>query len=138
MGSRRDGREAAIQFLFCRDLNDELGTEDFESFFSLRRAKPSAKEFAMALIRGVLAHHAEIDARITPKLENFEFKRLAVVDRNILRLAVYEMFHTEDVPPIVCINEAVEIAKRFGSEDSGRFVNGVLDKLKGELTRPLR
>ena len=87
---------------------------------------------------GVLAHHAEIDARITPKLENFEFKRLAVVDRNILRLAVYEMFHTEDVPPIVCINEAVEIAKRFGSEDSGRFVNGVLDKLKGELTRPLR
>ena len=138
MGKRRDGREAAVQFLFNGDLNNDLGAEDLDTFFSLRQARPATQEFAAELIRGVLEHHSEIDGRIEGRLQNFELNRLSVVDRNILRLAVYEMFHRDDVPPIVSINEAVEIAKRFGTEDSGNFVNGVLDRLKGELTRPLR
>ena len=80
----------------------------------------------------------EIDTKLSPELENFELKRLSTIDRNVLRLATYEMFYLDEVPPIVCINEAIEISKRFGTEDSGNFVNGVLDKLKEQLTRPLR
>ncbi len=134
MGRRRDGREAAVQFLFSRDLNDD----DFEAFFGLRLAKPEVREFAIELARGVIENAKEIDARIAARLDNYDFSRLSVVDRNVLRLAVYEMFHRDDVPPVVCINEAIEISKRFGTTESGRFVNGVLDKLKADLTRPLR
>jgi N utilization substance protein B len=138
MGKRRDGREAAVQFLFNRDLNSDLGEDDFETFFGLRLAKKGVQEFAAKLVRGVIAHQHDIDERISARVDNFEFNRLSVVDRNVLRLAVYEMFHRDDVPPIVCINEAIEISKRFGTEDSGNFVNGVLDRLKSDLTRPLR
>ena len=138
MGKRRDGREAAVQFLFNRDLNNDLGEDDFETFFGLRLAKKGVQEFAAELALGVIAHQHDIDERISARVDNFEFDRLSVVDRNVLRLAVYEMFHRDDVPPIVCINEAIEISKRFGTEDSGNFVNGVLDRLKSDLTRPLR
>jgi N utilization substance protein B len=80
----------------------------------------------------------ELDDRIRKYAQNFLLERLNVVDRNILRLAIFEMFHNLEVPPIVAINEAIEIAKRLGGQDSGKFVNGVLDKVKLELTRPLR
>jgi transcription antitermination factor NusB len=86
----------------------------------------------------VNANLAGVDARIVKFVENFGIARLAAVDRNILRLAIYEMFHCMETPPVVAINEAIEIARKFGGEDSSRFVNGVLDKIKGELTRPLR
>ncbi len=138
MGKRRDGREAAIQFLFNRDLDNDLGEDDLGTFFKLRLAKVGVQKFAAVLISGVIAHQTDIDARLAAGIENFEMKRLSVVDRNVLRLAVYEMFHCDSVPPIVAINEAVEISKRFGTEDSGRFVNGVLDRMKSDITRPLR
>lgn len=138
MGSRRDGREAAVQFLYNRDLNSDLGADDFDAFFKLRNARKGVQTFAAELARGVLEHQEEIDALISKTVQNFELKRLSAVDRNVIRLAVYEMFHREDVPPIVSINEAIEISKRFGTDESGSFVNGVLDKLKEQLTRPLR
>ena len=138
MARRRDGREAAIQFLYNRDLDPDLDLGDLELFFSLRTAKTQVQKFAADLAKGVLDHIEAIDERITSQLENFEFGRLSTVDRNILRLATYEMFYCDDVPPVVAINEAIEIAKRFGTEDSSRFVNGVLDRLKEDLTRPLR
>ena len=138
MGKRRDGREAAVQFLFCRDLNEGAGVADLEAFFTLRQAKPDVREFAGELVSGVLDHLGDIDARIVDHLKNFDFNRLSVVDRNILRLAVYEMFHRDDVPPIVAINEAIEITKHFGTEDSGQFVNNILDGMKSKLERPLR
>ena len=138
MGSRRDGREAAVQFLYNRDLNPDLGEDDFDDFFRLRMAKASVQRFATELARGVLAHYDVIDARIAERLETFEMKRLSAVDRNVLRVAVYEMFHTDDVPPVVSINEAIDISKRFGTEESGSFVNGILDRLKEDLERPLR
>lgn len=138
MSKRRDGREAAVQFLFSRDLRGDLGAEEFDSFFELRIAKPAVRDFAAELANGVLQNLQAIDERIDPAVNNFEIDRLSVVDRNVLRLAVYEMFHRDDVPPIVAMNEAIEISKRFGTDESGRFVNGVLDKLKNELTRPLR
>jgi N utilization substance protein B len=138
MGSRRDGREAAVQFLYNRDLNSDLGEDDFDVFFKLRNARKNVQTFAAELARGVLKHREEIDVLISKTVQNFELERLSAVDRNVIRLAVYEMFHCEDVPPIVSINEAIEISKRFGTDESGSFVNGVLDKLKEQLTRPLR
>jgi len=104
---------------------------------------PSAEEaemrlFAEPLIRGTLQNRDAIDAEIMKHVKNWELHRIAAVDRNILRLAIYEMLHREDIPPVVSINEAVDIAKKFSTQDSGKFVNGVLDKIKGELMRPAR
>lgn len=163
MGKRREARERAVQFLFQYDLNP---AEDFEQslrhFWDSQRAAvlagekgpatwgqpvelpaPSVDEVAMQkfaepLIRGVVKHREALDRLIVKYAENWELHRIANVDRNILRLAIYEMQHREDIPPVVSINEAVEIAKKFSTEDSGRFVNGILDKVKGELLRSAR
>ncbi len=138
MGKRREGREAAVQFLVYCDLNRGAGIACAPEFWDLRPAGNAIRIFALKLVEGVLAARAEVDERISRYAENYEIGRLAVVDRNILRLAIYEMLHRTDIPPIVSINEAVEIAKRFGSQESGRFVNGILDRVKMDLSRPLR
>ena len=138
MGKRREGREAAVQFLVFCDLNQGSGTSAAREFWELRPATRPVREFALNLVEGVLSHRAETDERISRYAENYELSRLAVVDRNILRLAIYEMLHRDDIPPVVSINEAIEIAKRFGSEESSRFVNGILDRVKLDLKRPLR
>ena len=96
------------------------------------------REFADPLIRGTLEHRDEADEVIKKHAKNWELHRIAAVDRNILRLAIYEMLHRDDIPPVVSINEAVDIAKKFSTQDSGKFVNGILDKVKGELMRPAR
>ena len=141
MGKRREGREAAVQFLFQDDLNKAEPPsvpEALGEFWKLRESAPKTRAFATELIQGVLENHDAIDERIKRVTANYELHRIAPVDRNILRVAIYEMLYTSEVPPVVCINEAIEIAKRFGSEDSGRFVNGILDRLKEEVVRPLR
>jgi N utilization substance protein B len=94
--------------------------------------------FAEPLIRGTIEHREAIDTWIQRYVKNWELHRIAAVDRNILRLAIFEMLHRQDIPPVVSINEAVDIAKRFSTEDSGKFVNGVLDRIRGELPRPAR
>jgi transcription antitermination factor NusB len=86
----------------------------------------------------MLAHLPEIDDKIKRYTENYDIQRLSPVDRNVLRLAIYEMLYREDIPPVVSINEAIELAKTFGGSDSGRFVNGILDRVKDDLSRPLR
>ena len=138
MGKRREGREVAVQFLVYCDLNQGAGPATAEEFWDLRPASKSIREFALDLVEGVLRHRGETDERIGRYAENYDLHRLAVVDRNILRLAIYEMLHRNDIPPVVSINEAIEIAKRFGTEESSRFVNGILDRVKLDLTRPLR
>ena len=127
-----------MQFLVFCDLNHGAGTAAAAEFWDLRPASKPIRDFALPLVEGVLAHRVETDERITRYTENYELGRLAVVDRNILRLAIYEMLHRPDIPPVVSINEAIEIAKRFGSEESSRFVNGILDRVKLDLKRPLR
>lgn len=104
---------------------------------------PTAEEtairlFADPLIAGVLEKRDNLDATIKQHARNWDLKRMAVVDRNVLRLAIYEMFHRDDIPPVVSINEAVDICKRFSTEDSGRFVNGILDRIRQDLMRPAR
>ena len=138
MGKRREGREAAVQFLVFCDLNQGSDLKAAAEFWDLRPATKPIRDFALNLVEGVLQHRPEVDERISRYAENYELGRLAVVDRNILRLAIYEMLHRHDIPPVVSINEAIEIAKRFGTEESSRFVNGILDRVKLDLSRPLR
>jgi len=138
MSKRREGREAAVQYLYQLEIHGDRKADLLVDFWNLREAKTTVRDYANNLIAGVIAHLDEGDVLIKKYLQNFEIGRLAAVDRNVLRLAIYEMFHCMETPPVVAINEAIEIAKKFGGEDSGRFVNGILDKVKGELTRPLR
>lgn len=129
---RRDGREAAVQFLYGNETQSavvDASSERLAAFWALREAKPAAREFAETLIHGVAAHLGEIDSAIRTRLENYSLHRLAAVDRNILRLATYEILFSDHIPPQAAINEAIEIAKRFGTEDSPRFVNGILDRI---------
>ena len=130
MGKRREGREAAVQFLFCSDINPELTPADIDGFFSsIRPASPKVRAFARELATGVCEHREEIDATIEKHTDNYKLDRVSAVDRSILRLAIYEIQYCDDTPNVVSINEAIEIAKRFGTEESGRFVNGILDHL---------
>jgi len=163
MGTRREARERAVQFLFQYDLNppgnlDEALDQFWESQRTAALAEEKAKAawgeekelppptaedsavrlFAEPLIRGALEHRNQIDEQIKSHAKNWDLHRMAVVDRNVLRLAIYEMLHREDIPPVVSINEAVDIAKKFSTQDSGKFVNGILDKIKEELMRPAR
>lgn len=138
MSKRREGRETAIQLLFSRDFVPSSAEHEIDAFFELHSASPAIRKHAEEVYRGVVSQLEAIDRRLAGALENFSLERLAGVDRNILRVAIYEMFHCPEVPPIVAINEAIEISKRFGTPDSSRFVNGVLDRLKRDLNRPLR
>ncbi|WP_395718064.1 transcription antitermination factor NusB [Prosthecobacter sp.] len=133
MGKRREGREAAIQFLFARDMQGSEKPAEPEVFWTLHSAKASTRAFAESLINGVLQHQPDIDARIAELLQNFRMERLAAVDRNVLRVATYELLHCPDVPAPVILNEAIDIAKALSAGESGSFVNGVLDKLARTL-----
>ncbi len=138
MSKRREGRETAVQLLFSREFTPGEGEHDIDGFFKLHKADRGVRAHAEELYRGVLARIEELDALIVAVLENWSLNRLSGVERNILRVALFEMHHCDTVPPVVAISEAIEIAKRFGGEQSGRFINGVLDKLKQSLTRSLR
>ena len=138
MGKRRRAREAAIQYHFWRDLQHGAGPEKIEDFWDFCPVKPSVKEFAQPLIEGMVAHLPEVDERIRRYAENYEFHRISAVDRNVLRLAIFEMLYRDDIPPVVSIDEAIELAKTFGGAESGRFVNGILDRVRKDLDRPAR
>ena len=135
MSKRREGREAAVQYLYQLDIHGDPAADLRAEFWKLREATDKVRAFAEALVNGVLQHQAELDERIRKYAQNFVLERLTVVDRNILRLAIFEMFHNLEVPPIVAINEAIEIAKRLGGQDSGKFVNGVLRTLYEQAPR---
>jgi N utilization substance protein B len=166
MRPRREAREKTIQFLFQHDLNRPTNlTEALDRFWASQAGHqeespevtenapetepqapsdgPSVKEsavrlFADPLITGVIENLENIDSVIKKNARNWDINRMAVVDRNVLRLAIYEMLHRDDIPPVVSINEAIDISKRFSTEDSGRFVNGILDRIKQDLMRPAR
>lgn len=135
MGSRREAREWAIQMLFQMDFNPGDTEVAFRSFWAEREAKPASRIFVEELVRGVNEHRAEIDGIIQKTAANWHLSRMAGVDRNIIRLAIYEMLYRPEIPPAVSINEAIEIAKAMGDVGSPRFVNGILDKVRRELKR---
>jgi N utilization substance protein B len=139
MGLRRDGREAAIQFLYQFDAHRPANIDEALAGFWKQTDEPqNVRDFATDLLRGAIEKLPEVDAKIRTLADNWDFERLAVVDRNILRLAVYEMLFRPEIPPVVSINEAIEIAKKFSTAESGKFVNGLLDRVKKELLRPAR
>ena len=139
MGLRRDAREAAIQFLYQVDTYKPASVpEALAAFWKQNEEPQNVRDFANDLLRGALEKRPEVDAKIRTLADNWDFERLAVVDRNILRLAVYEMLFRPEIPPVVSINEAIEIAKKFSTADSGKFVNGLLDRVKKDLLRPAR
>jgi N utilization substance protein B len=139
MGKRREGREAAVQFLYQVDLHSGESPLDTDAFWALRSGpepKPPVARtriFTEQLIAGVTAHLSEVDELITKYAANYQLGRIAAVDRNILRVAIYEMLFSPDVAPVIVINEAIEIAKKFGTEKSGGFVNGILDRIRKDL-----
>jgi transcription antitermination protein NusB len=138
MGKRRRAREAAVQYHFWRDLQHGKGPDKIDEFWEFCPAPERVREFAQPLIEGMVAHLPDIDERIRRYCENYEFRRISPVDRNVLRLAIYEMLYRDDIPPVVSINEAIELAKAYGGADSGRFVNGILDRIRKDLDRPAR
>ncbi len=133
MGKRREGREAAVQYLFSRDMHSEAEEGQLENFWTLHTAKTSTRNYAESLIKGVLAHQPEIDQQIISVTDNFRLERIANVDRNVLRVAIYELLHCPEVPAPVILNEAIEVAKALSAGESGSFVNGVLDRLAKAL-----
>ncbi|NCD22969.1 MAG: transcription antitermination factor NusB [Spartobacteria bacterium] len=156
MGNRHEAREWALQFLFQSEFNrDESLDEGFKLFWEHQnedvgepsaghppgkedRQRAKARMFAEELARGVIEHHKEIDPLISKYAENWEIERMGTVDRNAMRIAVFEMLYRDDIPPVVSINEAVDLAKAFSSSESGKFVNGILDRIRKGLDRPAR
>ena len=128
---RRDGREAAVQFLYGNEIQGETEITDgkLQEFWELRLTKAFARDFAAELVKGIARELPLIDEAIEDSLENYSFGRLANVDRNILRLATYEILFADHIPGQAAINEAIEVAKRLGSEDSPSFINGILDRI---------
>jgi N utilization substance protein B len=130
MGLRRDAREAAAQYLYQREMQGDESDNALSEFYDMRGLSPSGRRFCDALLQGWMRHRESVDEAIQKNAINFEFHRLSAVDRNVLRVAAYEILHCPDVPPAVAINEAIEIAKKFSTGDSGKFVNGVLDNIR--------
>ena len=130
MGARRRGRELAFQVLFQMDVGSAGVNYALLNFQDLKHAQKPAADFAAELATGASEKMAEIDEAITKVSKNWNFARLATVDRAILRLGAYELLYRPEIPPEVTMNECIELAKSFGTDDSAAFVNGVLDQLR--------
>ncbi len=133
---RSKAREVALQLLVQHDLNPGVGREVIAEFVRERLRDPNLEPFSLALYDGVVAHAADIDRRLAAAAENWRVARMAVVDRNVLRLGGYEILFTPETPANVALDEAIELARRFGSAGSSAFVNGVLDRLRQDAARP--
>ena len=132
MRRRTLARRLAVEVLYQVDL---LGAEAKDDALESPTVKKGSEtqRFARELVDGVLEHRSEIDERIKSVAENWDLARMAVVDRNVLRLGVYELAHWRDIPPKVTINEAIDLAKRYGTAESGTFVNGILDRIMSQV-----
>jgi len=131
MRKRTKAREFMLQILYQTDITKNDAKDCLADFWKNRENKTEAsiKEFTEGIVLGIIEHKKEIDAQISEAAANWQLERMAVVDRNILRVATYELLYREDIPPKVSINEAIDIAKKYGDQDSGKFVNGILDKI---------
>ena len=135
--SRRLARETALQVLFQRDLTKEaLSTAEIVERWATEFVVPEAsKTFAQELVDGTIAHQDEIDQTIASLAQDWTLSRMANVDRNVMRLATYEILFCPEIPGRVSLNEAIELAKRFGGEESAKFVNGILDRVVASVSK---
>lgn len=136
---RRESRAAALQYLYSWSINKPANlTDDLRVFFEGLEKPREHYAFAEELIDGVLKHIDEIDGHIRTLAHNWEFDRIARIDLAILRLAIFEMLFRKDIPPVVSINEAIDLSKNFSTADSKRFINGILDRMKDKAGRDAR
>ena len=135
MGARTLGRESALQMLFAMEAGGGSAERVIAAFWRETPGDPEGKDFADAAVRGVAGDLDKIDEVIRKASTNWRLERMARVDRNVLRLGAWELMHSRAVPRAVILDEAVELAKRFGSEESGAFVNGVLDRVATDVGR---
>ena len=124
-----------MQALFYMDMQNNASLQLLDSFCENFRPPKKAKPFFLKLVSGVLETRSEIDLQIERYSENWKINRMSCVDRNVMRIAVYELLHCEDIPPKVSINEAVDIGKKFGTEESGAFINGIMDSIRNALVK---
>ena len=130
MRKRTKAREYALQILYAVDITKDDARDCVRRFWEgSEESSGEVKKFAADLVLGVSDNKKEIDRMIAKYATNWQLDRMAVIDRNVLRFAAYELLYVKDIPPKVSINEAIDIAKKFGGPDSGKFVNGVLDKI---------
>jgi len=135
LGKRRKSRELALQVLYQLDITKQDPSKvlaQFQQHFSPNEEKD---EFLEGLVLGVLDHSQEIDRLIERFSENWRLERMSIIDRNILRMASFELIYCEDIPPKVTLNEAIDLGKEYGSEDSGSFINGILDRIDKEVVK---
>lgn len=136
---RRQNRIAAMQFLYAYEVNRPADLpEGLRTFFEAQEQPRDFYSFAESLVVGTVEHLETIDEAIRKHAANWDFNRIAKVDLAILRLAIGELLYREDIPPIVSINEAIDLSKAYSADDSRRFINGILDKICGQLKRPIR
>ncbi|MEN8660873.1 MAG: transcription antitermination factor NusB [Lentimonas sp.] len=136
---RRENRMCAVQFLYQWELNKPEQLNDAVAVFIETQEHPREHyAFAEELIHGAIEHMEAVDDEIKEHTKNWTFERIAKVDLSVLRLAIYELLQRKDIPPIVSINEAIELGKIFSNPDSKRFINGILDQMKNKIDRPLR
>jgi len=138
MGKRHRARELALMLLYELEFQPGEVERLLAGFWEERAVPPDVREFAEELVRGTLEHLEVLDQTISKNATHWSLARIAPVERNILRLATYELLHRYDIPERVVLNEAIELAKMYGSEESGAFVNGILDHIRIHLQLPQR
>ncbi|HVT43715.1 MAG TPA: transcription antitermination factor NusB [Thermoanaerobaculia bacterium] len=127
MGARRKARELALQMLYQHDLSGNAPEAIIATFEDLQKSRSNIREFAVRIFEGTLRHLTEIDQMIIQQADNWRLSRMAAVDRNIIRMSIYEFMYEDETPTLVVIDEAIEIAKRYGTQKSSQFINGILD-----------
>jgi transcription antitermination factor NusB len=133
MGRRRQGRETALKLLYAADVTQVCIEDIMQASWVEALAPEGVREFAAVLVWGVTRHRDEIDTMVQEWSMNWSLERIGIIERNILRFAIYELLFLPDVPPNVTINEAVEVAKRYGTNEAPAFINGILDRIKQEI-----
>ena len=135
MRKRRKSREYALQVLFQLNITKQEAIKALSQFQEHFSSDGEADEFLKRLVLGVLEHRQELDRLIEQYSENWRLDRINIIERNILRMALFELLYCEEIPPKVSINEAIDLGKRYGSGDSGGFINGILDRIQNEVVR---
>jgi N utilization substance protein B len=135
LGRRRKSREFALQVLYQLNITKQDALQVLTQFEGHFLSHGEADEFLKCVVLGVLEHFSELDRLIEKYSENWRLDRINIIDRNILRMALFELLYCEEIPPKVTINEAIDLGKRYGSEDSGSFINGILDRIQNEVVR---
>tara|TARA_B100000959_G_C14687023_1_gene503097 strand:- start:115 stop:546 length:432 start_codon:yes stop_codon:yes gene_type:complete len=129
MRKRTQARHIALQFLYQMDIRVGEVLDEMDTFISKSSDDPEVNQFALSLIQGVIEHRKEIDDQIVKTAKNWDLHRMAIIDRNVLRIATHEILHRDDIPTKVSINEAIDLGKEYSTQQSGAFINGILDRI---------